>query len=107
MILAGKSKAQVIDALKAAYEKKELPPLEPGAMSYMMSKDQYLTDAGDHRWMAHLMFYTPLMNGASWGADLPKSPVMLNPQFRGAPEPIDVFMVPVGRWSDESAAPVM
>jgi hypothetical protein len=107
MILAGKSKAQVIDALKAAYGKKELPPLEPGAMSYMMSKDQYLTDAGDHRWMAHLMFYTPLMDGATWGADLPKSPVMLNPQFRGAPEPIDVFMVPVGRWSDESAAPVM
>ena len=107
MILAGKSKAQVIDALKAAYEKRELPPLEPGAMSYMMSKDQYLTDAGDHRWMAHLMFYTPLMDGATWGADLPKSPVMLNPQFRGTPEPIDVFMVPVGRWSDESAAPVM
>jgi hypothetical protein len=107
MILAGKSKAQVIDALKVAYEKKELPPLEPGAMSYMMSKDQYLTDAGDHRWMAHLMFYTPLMDGAAWGADLPKSPVMLNPQFRGAPEPIDVFMVPVGRWSDGSAAPVM
>jgi len=107
MILAGKSKAQVIDALKAAYEKKELPSLEPGAMSYMLSKDQYLTDAGDHRWMAHLMFYTPLMDGAAWGADLPKSPVMLNPQFRGAPEPIDVFMVPVGRWSDGSAAPVM
>ena len=107
MILAGRSKAQVIDALKAAYEKKELPPLEPGAMSYMMSKDQYLTDGGDHRWMAHLMFYTPLMDGAAWGADLPKSPVMLNPQFRGAPEPIDVFMVPVGRWSDGSAAPVM
>ncbi|HMJ20971.1 MAG TPA: hypothetical protein VK513_03650, partial [Terriglobales bacterium] len=107
MILAAKSKAQVIDALKAAYEKKELPPPELGAMSYMMSKDQYLTDAGDHRWMAHLMFYTPLMDGAAWGADLPKSPVMLNPQFRGAPEPIDVFMVPVGRWSDGSAAPVM
>ena len=107
MILAGKSKAQIIDALKAAYEKKELPPLEPGGMSYMMSKDQYLTDAGDHRWMAHLMFYTPLMDGAVWGADLPKSPVMLNPQFSGAPEPIDVFMVPAGRWSDGSAAPVM
>jgi hypothetical protein len=107
MILAGKSKAQIIDALKAAYEKKELPPLEPGGMSYMMSKDQYLTDDGDHHWMAHLMFYTPLMDGAVWGADLPKSPVMLNPQFSGAPEPIDVFMVPAGRWSDGSAAPVM
>src|SRR5258705_4503790 len=54
MILAGKSKAQVIDALKAAYEKKELPPLEPGAMSYMMSKDQYLTDDVVHSWMGHL-----------------------------------------------------
>ncbi len=107
MILAGKSKAQIIDALKAAYEKKELPPLEPGAMSYMMSKDQYLTDGDGHHWMAHLMFYTPLMDAAVWGADLPKSPVMLNPQFSGAPEPIDVFVVPVGRWSDGSAAPVM
>jgi len=107
MILAGKSKAQIVDALKDAYAKKELPPLEPGAMSYMMAKDQYLTDHGDHHWMAHLMFYTPLMDGAVWGADLPKSPVMLNPQFSGAPEPIDVFMVPAGRWSDGTAAPVM
>jgi len=107
MILAGKSKAQIIDAFKAAYGKKELPSLEPGAMSYMMSKDQYLTDGGDHRWMAHLMFYTPLMDGAAWGADLPNSPVMLNPQFGGAPEPIDVFMVPAGMWSDGTASPAM
>jgi hypothetical protein len=107
MILAGKSKAQIIDAMKAAYENKELPPLEPGAMSYMMSKDQYLTDSGDHRWMAHLMFYTPLMDGAVWGADVPKSPVMLNPQFSGAPEPINVFMIPAGRWSDGTVAPAM
>jgi len=106
MILAGKSKAQIIDALKAAYEKKELPPLEPGAMSYMLSKEQYLTDGDHHNWMAHLMFYTPLMDGAVWGADLSKSPVMLNPQFSGAPEPIDVFMVPAGWWSDGTADPV-
>jgi hypothetical protein len=107
MILAGKSKVQIINALKVAYEKKELPPLELGAMSYMMSKDQYLSDDGSHHWMAHLMFYTPLMDGAVWGADLPHSPVMLNPQFSGAPEPIDVFMVPTGRWSDGTAAPAM
>ena len=107
MILAGKSKAQIIDAFKAAYGKKELPSLEPGAMSYMMSKDQYLTDGGDHRWMAHLMFYTPLMDGSAWGADLPNSPVMLNPQFGGAPEPFDVFMVPAGMWSDGTASPAM
>ena len=98
---------QIIDAFKVAYEKKELPALEPGGMSYMMSKDQYLTDNGDHRWIAHLMFYTPLMDGAVWGADVPKSPVMLNPQFSGAPEPIDVFMIPAGMWSDGTASPAM
>lgn len=105
MILAGQSKVQIIEGIKT-FMKQELPPLEPGAMAYMMSKDQYLTDHDHHNWMAHLMFYTPLMDGATWGADLPHSPVMLNPQFGGAPEPIDVFMVPAGRWSDGTAAPV-
>jgi len=28
------------------FMKQELPPLEPGAMSYMMSKEQYLSDEG-------------------------------------------------------------
>ncbi len=105
MVLAGQSKAQIIDGIKT-FIKQDLPPLEPGAMSYMMSKEQYLSDDGRHNWMAHLMFYTPLMNGAVWGADLSNSPVMLNPQFRGAPEPIDVFMVPAGWWSDGTADPV-
>jgi hypothetical protein len=106
MILAGQSKAQIVDGINA-FIKQELPPLEPGAMSYMMSKEQYLTDGGHHNWIAHLMFYTPLMDGAVWGADLPHSPVMLNPQFHGDPEPIDVFMVPTGKWSDGTAVPVM
>jgi len=104
MVLAGQSKAQIIDGIKT-FMKQELPPLEPGAMSYMMSKDQYLNDGNHHNWIAHLMFYTPLMDGAVWGADLPKSPVMLNPQFSGAPEPIDVFMVPAGWWSDGTPDP--
>jgi hypothetical protein len=73
MVLAGQSKAQIIDGIKA-FIKQELPPLEPGAMSYMMSKEQYLTDNGHHNWIAHLMFYTPLMDGAVWGADLPTLP---------------------------------
>jgi len=105
MVLAGQSKAQIFESMKV-FVKQGLPPLEPGALSYMMSKDQYLTDNGDHRWMAHLMFYTPLMDGAVWGADLSKSPIMLNPQFGGAPEPIDVFMVPAGWWSDGTPDPI-
>jgi hypothetical protein len=105
MILAGQSQAQIIEGIKA-FIKQKLPPLEPGAMSYMMSKDQYLNDGSRHNWIAHLMIYTPLMDSAVWGADLPHSPVMLNPQFQGHPEPIDVFMVPTGRWSDGTPAPM-
>ncbi len=105
MVLAGRTKAEIIAGNKAAFEKGELPPLEPGGMSYMMSKAAYLTDTDDHN-LAHLMFYAPPLEGRAWGADLPNSPVMLNPQFNGA-QPIDVFVVPVGRWSDGSPAPIM
>ena len=105
MVLAGRTKAEIIEGNKVAFEKGELPPLEPGAMSYMMSKGAYLTDDDDHN-LAHLMFYAPPLDGKAWGADLAKSPVMLIPQFKGA-QPIDVIVIPVGRWSDGSAAPVM
>lgn len=105
MVLAGRTKAEIIEGNKAAFEKGELPPLESGAMSYMMSKEAYLTDSDDHN-VAHLMFYAPPLDAKAWGADQPKSPVMLIPQFKGA-QPIDVFIVPVGRWSDGSAAPFM
>jgi len=105
MALAGRTRAEIIEGNKTAFEKGELPPLEPGAMSYMMSKEAYLTDRGDHN-LAHLMFYAPALDGKDWGADLPKSPVMLNPQFKGV-QPIDVFVVGVGTWSDGAPAPAM
>ena len=105
MALAGKTKAEIIEGNKVAFEKGELPKLEPGAMSYMMSKNAYLTDDGDHD-LAHLMIYAPPLEGKVWGADLPESPVMLIQQFKGA-QPIDVFIVPVAKWSDGTPAPAM
>ncbi len=48
LLLAGHSKPEVIAAIKAAIDKKELPSLEPGTFSYMMSKGSYLTDNGGH-----------------------------------------------------------
>jgi hypothetical protein len=102
LVLAGFSKPQIIDGIKA-FAAKELPPLEPGAMCYMMSKQGYLNDSAGH-WVPHLMFYVPLTDPKSWGADLAGSPVMLNPQFQGAPEPITEFMIPVSNWSDGTAA---
>jgi len=103
LALAGQSKNQIMEGIKTALAKKQLPPLEPGAMCYMMSKQAYLNDSVGH-WMPHLMFYMPL--DADWGADLPGSPVMLNPQFQ-VPEKIKVLMVPAGKWSDGTPASAM
>jgi hypothetical protein len=104
LVLAGLSKAQIMDNLKTAVDRKELPSVEAGAMSYMMSKRAYLTDEDGHN-MSHLMIYTPLTQAATWGADLAGSPVMFGGQFQGAPEPITVFLVPVEKWSDGTAVP--
>jgi len=106
MVLAGLSKAQMIDRIKAGFDNKELSAPEPGAMCYMMSRAGYLNDAVGH-FVPHLMFYFPLTDKSSWGADLPDSPVTLNPQFQGGPEPITEFVISVGKWSDGTAAPVM
>ena len=104
MALAGKSKVEIIAANKAAYDRKALPELEPGSMSYMMSKRAYLTANGGN--LAHVMIYTPHGDPAAWGDGIPNSPLMLNPQFKGV-EPIDVWVISVGKWSDGTPAPVM
>ena len=114
LVLAGKSKDEVKESIRAAIEKKELPELETGAMSYMMSKDAYLTDKGGHN-MAHLMFYMPL--GTVWGANLvdssnnvsepfPGSPLLLAPTYKGNPEPMYMFLMGTGVWSDGTPAPM-
>jgi hypothetical protein len=104
LALAGQSREQIKQSIEAALAAKQLPALEPGAMSYMMSKQGYLSDSFGH-WKSHLMFYTA--TNVDWGADSPESPVMLNPQFHGAPEPVNVLMIAVGKWSDGTPAPSM
>ncbi|HEV2530466.1 hypothetical protein [Phenylobacterium sp.] len=104
LALAGQSKAQMLEATKAAVARKELPTPEPGAMSYMMSRQQYLNDAAG-AWHPHLMFHVPKAEAASWGANLPGSPVMLDTDHVQMPEPETIFMVGLGKWSD--GAPVV
>ena len=98
-VLAGKSKDEIQKSVKAAIENKELPALDPGGMTYMMSRQGYLNDSAGH-WHPHLMFYVPLTDSMTWGAGMPGSPVLLNPHFNGAPEPVTEFMIPVRKWSD-------
>jgi hypothetical protein len=101
--LSGVSRTQLIANMQDLVSRKELPVLAPGAMSYMMSKDGQLGDAVGH-WHPHLMFYSARSDGADWGADVPGSPVLLNPQFQGAPEPLATFIVQVPAWSDGTPA---
>lgn len=103
LILSGLSKAQMADNILAAVASSQLPPPEAGAMSFMLSKDQYLGDEGGH-WHPHLMFHLPRTMGSSWGANLPESPVIVNDAFREGPEPETIFMVPVDHWSDGTPA---
>jgi hypothetical protein len=105
MILAGLSKTQIMDRLKQAVARKEIPALEPGAMCYMMSRQQNLGDAPGH-WHPHLMFYGARSDAGDWGNDLPGSPVYLNPQFQNSPEQLATYMVVVERWSDGTSAPI-
>ena len=103
LVLAGKSKTEIFKATTSALDHKELPPLEPGAMAYMMSKQQYLSDH-DVSWHPHVMFFAAGDATKSWGADLPDSPVMAanDPEER-----VTILFVLADKWSDGTVAPVM
>jgi hypothetical protein len=103
LVLAGKSKAEIVAATASALDKKDLPPLEPGAMSYMMSKRQYLNDRG-MSWHPHLMMFVTGDAAKSWGANQADSPIIAadDPEER-----VTIMMIWVGNWSDGSPAPAM
>jgi hypothetical protein len=100
-VLAGNSRSEILHATTAALDRKELPPLEPGAMAYMMSKQQYLGD-DDMSWYPHAMFFFAGDATKNWGTDLPESPVMAanDPQER-----VTILFVLANKWSDGTAAP--
>jgi len=99
LVLAGQSKAQMVESMKASLDKKELPTPESGAMCYMMSKEGYLSDHDGH-WHPHLMFFVSQTDAATWGADLPGSPILALNDSLGR---LTVFLIPVAKWSDGTA----
>ena len=102
LILNGASKIRMFDAVKAGFEKGELVRPETGSMCYMMSKQGYLSDR-DGNWHPHLMFFVPLTETASWGAELPGSPIAV--AVKVPLERMTVFLIPVGGWSDGTLDP--
>jgi hypothetical protein len=101
IVLAGKSKPEIQETIASALDSKELPALEPGAMAYMMSKQQYLND-DDKAWHPHVMFYVSGDARKSSGANLPGSPVIAasDPEER-----VTILMVLAAHWSDGTPAP--
>jgi hypothetical protein len=98
LILAGKSKEQVSSEMNAAFAANKLSAIEPGSMSYMLSKQGYLNDQAGH-WHPHVMVYVSETDMAGWGANLPGSPVLADSDHT---DRVTVFMVPVHKWSDGS-----
>jgi hypothetical protein len=96
LVLAGKSKSEIAQAVASALDKKEIPPLEPAAMAYMMSKQQYLNDVGKS-WHPHLMFFYAGNVAPSWGADAPNSPII---SANDPEERVTILFSLADKWSD-------
>jgi hypothetical protein len=101
LALAGRTLAQVNEAIVAALARKELPPMAPGAMCYMMSKQGFGGDSAPH-WPSHLMFFFSDTDPAAWGANLPGSPVI---GIADPAEHLTQFVIQTQRWSDGTEDP--
>lgn len=104
--LAGLTTEQMAERIKAAMANNEYPAFEPGAMSYMMSKHQYLSDNGGPggHWHPHLMWFVAGTDEARWGANFQGSPVLA---ATDTAERYTIFMVVVDKWSDGTPGPAM
>ena len=100
LILAGRTQAQTDETIAVAVDKKELPAMEAGAMCFMMSKQGYGGDSVKH-WPPHVMFYYSQTDPATWGANLPGSPIMaVSDEHEHLTEHLTMFSIGVLRWSD-------
>jgi hypothetical protein len=94
--LEGQTPEQMNQRIAAGIAGRELPPMETGAMCYMMSKQGYGGDSAPH-WPSHLMFFYTDVDPAIWGANLPGSPVVA---VADPVEHLTQFVIPTRRWSD-------
>jgi hypothetical protein len=99
-VLAGLSRAQMLERTHGAVAARTYRLPEPGAMGLMQSKQGYLGDSVNGHWHPHLMLYMPRIDPATWGANLEGSPVLAS---QGDPERVTVCLVPLPTWSDGTA----
>ncbi|HVX40032.1 MAG TPA: hypothetical protein VHB25_10700 [Gemmatimonadaceae bacterium] len=98
-VLAGEKQPQLNQTIARGVATKELPPMEPGAMCYMIAKEGYAGDGVPH-WPPHLMFFFSNVDPALWGANVPNSPVVA---VADSLEHLTSFVIVAQHWSDGSA----
>lgn len=103
-----------VAGIQEAYAKKEIPPVEPGAMSYMMSRDAYLSHLGMHN-LCHVMFFLPIKDPAELNANDSDAPISSTSMWFSDPDkpdsprnkelpPLRVVPIEVPYWSDGTPA---
>jgi hypothetical protein len=104
-----------IAGIQEAYAKKEIPPVEPGAMSFMMSKGAYLTHLGTTHNLCHVMFFLPIKDPAELNANDPDAPIFSTSMWFPDPDkpdsplnkelpPLRTVPIEVPYWSDGTPA---
>jgi hypothetical protein len=96
--LSGMSIAQMNERAKTSAAANMI--VATGAMSYMLSKQQYLSDSPPTEWHPHVMFFSPGIDPAAWGANLKGSPVL----GAALSSHLTMFFIPVRKWSDGTLA---
>ena len=101
--LAGATPAELNARIKKAYAEKRFTMPAAGAMAYMLSPQQHLSDADPH-WMPHLMFYFDRsLKAATFGAGGMTAPII--DASAGQPNyPMQVIYIPIRTWSDGTPA---
>ncbi|HEY1427905.1 MAG TPA: hypothetical protein VGF50_14625 [Caulobacteraceae bacterium] len=100
-VLAGASLGEIQARTRAAIAAGRIRPPEPGAMNFMLSKGGYLGDDAGGPWHPHVMFFTPPIALADWGANLPGGWVFGTAAVAGL-DPYNTFFVPAPFWSDHT-----
>jgi hypothetical protein len=98
--LSGASKAEIVERTRAAFANHTFKTPEPGAMTYMLSKDT--RNSAGESWLPHVMFFVPPGQTSAWGACEKSYPIIC---WRGDDLQSTIFLIPVRAWSDGSPPP--
>jgi hypothetical protein len=100
--LAGDTREEMVEKTRAAFASHLFMAPEALSLSFMLSKQGFLSDAAAGPWLPHVMLFVPHGQAPVLGAGLDGSPI-----FGGEGDPLEptVLFIPVRRWSDGSPVP--